>query len=200
MAWTAVGIANRALTICGTKGSVASLTESSPEARAINRHYDNLRDELLIEIEPYFARNWATLAQEADHPSPDKYLYAYALPADMLKLRYVHQEKQYGYGYELQGESLLTDADTCNVSYVQQVTDEGKFPVWFGKLFAYRLAALVCMTLVSDPQKAQIVEAMARDVTEEVGAINAVQDYDAYDYGLDPWEDEADWLEDRHSE
>lgn len=93
-----VGICNQALAAMGSRSTIASLTESSKEARECNRIFDAVRDELLREALWNFARrsilmsllkerstaiNWST----AEPPTP--WAYSYAFPTDCIRARYL---------------------------------------------------------------------------------------------------------------
>lgn len=88
-----VEIANLALDVIGTRSTVASLTEGSPEANAINRQYPNALDCVLRAAHWNFARKQIplTLLQDGTNGGnpPTPWLYEYAYPADCLLMRYI---------------------------------------------------------------------------------------------------------------
>lgn len=94
MASSAVEIANLALDAVGTQSTIQSLTENSPEANAINRHYKPARDEFL-RVAPWdFARKQINLSLLKDGTQtgilvPQPWLYEYAYPSDCIQARYI---------------------------------------------------------------------------------------------------------------
>jgi hypothetical protein len=90
---TQIEIANMALDVIGTRSTVASLTEGSPEANAISRHYSNALDAVLRAAHWNFARKQVPLTLLQDGPNggapPAPWLYEYAYPSDCLLLRHL---------------------------------------------------------------------------------------------------------------
>jgi hypothetical protein len=87
-----IDIANMALDIIGTRSTIVSLTEGSPEANAIARHYDNCLDAVLRSAHWNFARKQIpfTLLLDGTQPDvmvPSPWLYEYAYPSDCVLLR-----------------------------------------------------------------------------------------------------------------
>src|SRR5262245_30097648 len=97
-----VDVANRALSLLGTRSSVASLTEDSNEARVLSVWIDSVRDELLRLAPWNCAKMWKSLALicaapgTPENPSqgtpqwqrgvpPPPWAYEYAYPADCLR-------------------------------------------------------------------------------------------------------------------
>lgn len=99
-------VANLALAKIGTRSTIASLTEDSNEARAINLIYANTRDQVLGMAFWNFARKTANLGVlkiapgamgstsaggnvwSPDWPPPG-WLYEYAYPADCIQMRFI---------------------------------------------------------------------------------------------------------------
>lgn len=104
---SAVDIANNALANIGARSTIASLTEDSNEARAVNLQYPDTLQKLLRAAPWNFARkfinmsllkalpgtpeNTATPADGYWHESypPPGWLYSYAYPSDALMVRYI---------------------------------------------------------------------------------------------------------------
>ena len=100
---SAIDICNRALSMIGTRSTIASLDEASVEAQFCKIHYDNTRTSVLRVHNWSFARRQATLAliaaaagmpENADGSGriplvPWSYEYAY--PTDCLRVRAIYQ-------------------------------------------------------------------------------------------------------------
>ena len=96
MNYSQVGIANMALQRIGARGTISSLTEDSPNAIKVNIVWDMIFQEVLSERDWKFAKTYVQLQQNANAPAGG-YLYAYALPADFLRLcrpREIPQERR----------------------------------------------------------------------------------------------------------
>jgi hypothetical protein len=88
-----IEMANMVMDGIGTRTTIASLTENSPEARAFNRQYPNALDSVLRAAHWNFARKQIplTLLQDATQGGTPQspWLYEYAYPSDCLLLRYI---------------------------------------------------------------------------------------------------------------
>jgi hypothetical protein len=84
-------IANMALDVIGTRSTIASLSEGTPEANAIGRHWDNAVDCCLRSAHWNFARKQIALTLLQDgtqgQPVPMPWLYEYAYPSDAVLFR-----------------------------------------------------------------------------------------------------------------
>lgn len=93
MANSIISICNRALSEIGTRSTIASLEEGSPEATQCALWYDNLRQQLLRTANWGFARFQLSLTQLGDlipdETSPYPWAYKYAYPSDCIKMRYI---------------------------------------------------------------------------------------------------------------
>lgn len=80
----------------GARGTIGSLQEDSPNAIKVNVVWDMVFQEVLSERDWKFAKAYVQLQQNANSPAGG-YLYAYALPADFLRLcrpREIPQERR----------------------------------------------------------------------------------------------------------
>jgi hypothetical protein len=109
-----VEICNQALAAIGTRSTISSLTEDSPEARQCSMQYESTLKQLLRGAHWSFARTFKALAllkavpgtPEATTTStswdstypPPPWAYSYAYPADCLMLRYVVKQEDQGVG------------------------------------------------------------------------------------------------------
>jgi hypothetical protein len=83
--YSAVGIANMSLQRIGARGTIASLTENSPNAIKVNTVWSMILAEVLSERDWKFAKTRIQLEQNANMPVGG-YKFAYSLPADFLRL------------------------------------------------------------------------------------------------------------------
>ena len=85
MQYSPVGIVNMALQRIGARGTIGSLTEDSPNAIKVNNVWQMIFQEVMSERDWKFAKTRVQLVQNANAPAGG-YKYAYALPADFLRL------------------------------------------------------------------------------------------------------------------
>jgi hypothetical protein len=96
MNYSTAGIVNMALMRIGARGTIGSLTEDSPNAIKANAVWDMVFQEVLSERDWKFAKTRVQLQQNANRPAGG-YRFAYALPADFLRLcrpREIPQERR----------------------------------------------------------------------------------------------------------
>jgi len=109
-----IAIYNRALASIGTRSSVASLTEATPEAKQCNLIYEATRDELLSMAFWNFARKTDTGALvksapgtptntsapnavwSSSYPAPP-WLFEYSYPTDCIQVRFLRPQPTSGY-------------------------------------------------------------------------------------------------------
>lgn len=128
---------------------------------AMRAAWDQARDEALADHPWNFALRWyrdQAAVAAADNPSPE-WTYAYAVPADTLKV-----ERLYGDApFEVLDGYVCTHAPApLSIQCVRRVTDIGKYSVWFAKAMAHYLA-LRCIKLASGSEAVR-------------GAVNALKD------------------------
>lgn len=85
MPFSQVAIANMALFRIGARGTIVSITDNSPNAVKVLAVWDMVFQEVLSERDWKFAKTRVQLQQISIQPVGG-YLFAYALPADFLRL------------------------------------------------------------------------------------------------------------------
>ncbi|NJL06860.1 MAG: hypothetical protein HC900_00300 [Methylacidiphilales bacterium] len=161
-----VSICNLALTNIG-KDSISAIDEASAEARACRRLFGQTLDVLLCAYPWTFARAASSLAPMAN----DRYgrwEYAYAKPADCLKIAGIRQEysahqdvENYSEisvlpellePYELGGQNVYCNLSPAILLYTRRVTDPTKFTPLFVEALSWQLSARIAMPLTRDPK------------------------------------------------
>jgi hypothetical protein len=176
MASSEVEIANLALSLAGCGGPIASLAESSVEARECLLHYASCRDLLLRSHAWNFAQRQAALADTGS--TINGWAYQYQWPADCLTLHHVRaggydatqiiwsQETlpaslgttvlyppvPFDIGVTTDGLSrtILTDAYQAYVSYTAAVTITTLFDPIFADALCYLLASRIVQRLTGN--------------------------------------------------
>lgn len=83
-----VQIANMALSHVGTKSSIESLDENSPEAKACKLWYQLSLEQALEGFDWSFARKRQALALDGEDP-PEEWSYRYQYPSDCVRFRHI---------------------------------------------------------------------------------------------------------------
>lgn len=133
--------------------SISQITENTKEAKLCNDYWNELVDELLEEYCWDFAKVWVALALDATYVFvDDRYLYAYALPSNYIKM----SDTELGYNYEIRGQHIVTNEEDAEIEYIQRMTDVTKWPVHFRKAFVSLLRSRIAFGLArkgTDPKE-----------------------------------------------
>jgi len=133
-----VDICNKALTLIDGD-YILSLDEDSQNARLCNEFFDSSLQTLLQEHPWNFALKRAALARLTETPAYE-YTYAYGLPSDCLRVVSYENQDQ-GYSFKVEGNAVLTDVDTCKITYIFNVEDMNKLSPMFRQAFIFYMAA-----------------------------------------------------------
>jgi len=173
---TAVDLANRALTIIGTRSQIQSLTEASPEAQAVATVYASALDRALVRFPWGFARRRLVLAvvkAAAGLPqNPDGaqaapgggWRFACLPPADCLRLIAVEPPGtavaagqgrgrtpfEEGVDVDYAGAEravILTDLPVAEATYIRRLDNPALFPPLFQTVLVAELAQDIALTL-----------------------------------------------------
>lgn len=169
-----------AISHLGTGKDIASITESSEEARACNRFYEIARDGVLEDYPWPFARTFATLNLIATDPT-DEWSYSYRYPNDCLKINRIQNKRSfetrqsrvpYILGSDGSGRIIYTNEENAKIEYTRQITTVTLQSPSFNLALSFRLAMLVAPRLTKgDPTK--IKGDMYRLYQEELSKVRA---------------------------
>jgi hypothetical protein len=185
MAESETRICNQALTVIGAKRINDLETDDNPRAIACRTFYEPDRDALIRSHRWRFAAARATLSQDTVDPDFE-FDNQFILPSDFMAERSLYDsnggaKEIYRDSYSIEGERLLTDADSVDLRYTKKVTDPSKFDPLFVKLLVYTLADDLIGPLAGGSAKVQAkvdkrldqlmprVRAMDRNETENTG-------------------------------
>lgn len=142
-------IANRALSIIGSKRVSNIETTDTKPARVINEMYDEVRDAMLTLIPWNFAVKRTSLAPDGTAPSWG-WTYAYTPPADFMSLYRI----RYNPKYEFEDNKILTDeGTTLYIKYIYKQTNEAKFSPLFAEALGARLGYEICEIITQSNTK-----------------------------------------------
>lgn len=191
MAVSETSIANRAVTKLGAN-RILSLTEDTPEARALNAVYETTRNAELRAHPWAFATERAQLSALSSTPSWG-YSKEYQLPADCIRVLSVGEKwipydaigvsyREYPIGttdesfYQIEGQKILTDlAAPLKIRYTKKETDPAKFDDLFIDALACRLAYETAADIIdATTGDFQRIEVMYNRAIMEAKRVNAI--------------------------
>lgn len=195
---TLVDIANFALGLCA-EGTISSLTDASPQARAVNTHINQTVAEVLREAPWKSARKQAVLSSTT--APAFGWAYAFTLPTDYLRLVYFNdtdltdlQQEE----FEIQQNVLLTDESTVSITYVANPLllsgDIGKLDVLLVRAIYTALAAKLAWVL---QQNRTLKDQLVNDAEMALRKAKAADSRDALYPRENPYA-ASDWLASRY--
>lgn len=163
---TKLTICNDALLMLGA-AEMTSFTEGTDSAKICDRLYDDLK-KYILSIYPWsFAKKKVQLARISDTPTTE-WLYAYALPSDMIgtpkalfedSTAGTRQSQEFEL-YNIDQQRLLANYETVYIDYVADI-DESIFPEYFVYMLRHALAADFAEPLTDQISKADYFRALA---------------------------------------
>lgn len=187
-----VAICNMALSHIGTKSTIVSLDEASPEARLCRVHYDTTRDAAL-RMHPWnFATRRRTLSDLGSPPGDWTFRYGY--PTDCLHARgliLVNGDPSPSFEVAISTDAagndirvILSDEPSALLVYTRRVTDPAIYDAEFVSALSWLLAADLAMPLTGKRDKRadalQMAEiAVARAKARDAGEGKPDEDRDA---------------------
>lgn len=176
---TAIDICNSALTKLGQE-TIASFTEDSKAARALNIQYPIVRDMLLQDHYWNFAIKTVSLAQL---PSLDlgSRGVKFALPSDYHQAIKLLSNRF----YKIESGELITDQPTAILKYVWKNTNVSTYTPLFKEALAYALANDIAYLMTQSQGTVDRMEAKAVKAKLNAAAVDAQEDYMDSVYGDD---------------
>ena len=158
-----VEIGNMSLTHLGQGVEIASLTERSAEAKAINRVFETARKKCLRDFKWPFATELGTaLALVASAPNTE-WLFSYRYPTNCFFFRRIlsgnrnerpDDEIPYRIGRDGTGLLIYTDMIDATCEYTINATDPAKYPEDFSLALSFLVAFLIAPRVTrGDPFK-----------------------------------------------
>jgi hypothetical protein len=169
---TETDIANMALSRLGER-RISDISENSPSAISCRTHYEVVRDSLLRSHPWNFATARATLSATT---TPEfKWAYAYTLPAGFLRLSTFNGKEADAAisEYRVEGNEILTDANSASITYVQKVSDPTLFDSLFLEVIVFRLASAIAMDITSEPTTRDNMEQLAAMRMQDASFVDA---------------------------
>ena len=179
-----ITIYNLALTRLGHNEFVETASDTTTAAKVCRLHYEPTR-RAVLEAHPWnFAVKRAELAALTDAPNHE-FDYAFALPADFLRIVRTSLEAD-GYTdaeYRIEtmvsgGDTirvLVTNDETLSIEYLADVTDPNLVSATFADLMAARLAAEISMSITDTMSASQALWQIYESKLREARTTDAQQ-------------------------
>lgn len=139
-----VNIANGALLKLGVN-PISSPDEESPRAETIRNIYNECVDYLLSQYDFPFALKQVVLSK-VDKEVVFGYRNAYKLPQDFIRFVNMREDTK----YQIMNGMILTNADSCAITYVFKNYDPSTYSPLFRDLLQVRLAFRLCPYIKED--------------------------------------------------
>jgi hypothetical protein len=202
-----IGICNLALSHIG-KGAIQNIDEGSTEAQQCALHYDQCRKELLGgNYDWSFSRSRQSLAQETTNLRSDIWGYAYAKPANFIRvivpkakepnmsqgMYYVNQalanfsarssvDITMG-DYEIASDGLIyTNLLPVFMNYVEDKVNAGDYTPGFIAAFSFGLSGKIAYALTRDSGVTKMALERAEQMRSKYEAADANNDGDTAEY------------------
>lgn len=183
---SAVGIANKALTLLGQQ-PITSFSDDNSRGRAVNRTYDELRREMLASHPWNFAYKRASLAADSTAPT-HTFARRFAFPTDCLRLLDADTESE---RYGVEGRYIVTDAAApLRIEYIADIDDPNQMSPGFRRCLSYALAAELAFEMTGNATLQQSMASQAERESFKARSQDA-QEGEFYE------QDEGTWLESR---
>lgn len=134
------------------EGRITDITSTTdPVAVVVSDQYDHALRYVLEEHRWNFAGKRAKLTELGTTPAFG-WDHQYQLPADLIRIKEVNGEaiEESLRSFIIEGDKLLTNEDSVEITYVSEVTDPNLFSPSFIDALATKLAALVCARITGD--------------------------------------------------
>lgn len=167
--------------------AIQSIDGAEPGAIACKLYYDHVMGVLLQSYPWRFARKTEALAALATNTKSDKWLFAYARPADCLKVLMLTDSAmadyvpdmgdgatvQGGFAYDIEGAVIFSNVEVAYLVYTQRAPDIALFPPMFDEAFGWHLAVRLAMPLTRDPKIRADAWQLAMKTGAEAAALDA---------------------------
>ena len=180
-----VDICNEAMDLLGA-ATITSLTENSKEARLCNRRYETVRDHVLRAHPCNCAITRKALAKDSEAPAFG-FKNQFTLPTDPYCLRVIslwnalvdNEVSAYDSQimYKIEGRKIITDADSCKITYIARVTDSEQFDTLLSSTIAHRLAAETAYAITGSNGVSQAMMALYDQRLKEARGMDAMEGY-----------------------
>ena len=190
MAADEISIFNQALNAVGTRDNVSSIAERSREAEVCRLWYSDSRDQVMRAAYWNSAKGYKRLAllTERDEtvawssvdPEPG-FAFAYALPADCLRPRYLAGYSRFSLGVLAGAPALFCNVEDPILFYTKKDVPVPLWDVGLRLSVAYALASYICKPLTGKVRTVAETEQRANSLIQQAQVEFANDDNDMVD-------------------
>lgn len=152
--YSTLTIIKKALVLCGAS-TVSSLTEDTPNARALNIVYELTRKSMFTECMWTFTVTRSSLVTVASTTIAwyhDEETTVYSRPTDALKIWGLSDS---AVSWREEGDYILADSVGIGAKYTFDQSDESKWPPEFVVAFIDKLCSDICFMILNSPTQAK---------------------------------------------
>jgi len=172
-----IDICNSALNLLGAS-TISALTDDSKNARLCNQRYEPIRDRVFRSHAWNCLHKRVQLAQNTTAPVVE-YSYAYALPADCLRVLKIHNGATdsivSSIDYKIEGRNIVTNEATVYLIYIQKVTDPNQYDTYLQESISHQLAADIAYAITNNATLANNYMARADERLREARFVDATE-------------------------
>ena len=166
MALTKFDICSQALIKCGAD-TISSFTDGTHESNVCSVMYDTTKKSLLY----YTFWNFAIIKHQmnrlSETPTDAKFLYAFSLPADVIRIRSIFNENgNVDYTYKKEGQKIFSNDTTAFVEYVQDMA-ETTMPSFFIEALVSKVATEINEAITAS---GSLTQRLANDFQQKLRA------------------------------
>lgn len=167
------GICNRGLQLLGA-ARILNIVDSTRNGRACNACYDDTRRSELRKHRWRFAINRALLSPLVWADPLGKFLYAFQLPADCLKV--LMPESDTFCDWQIENKRILTNStQSLNLRYIMDIADPNIMDENFREMLSCKMAEIMCEEITQSNTKKADVKMSYKEARDEARKSNAFE-------------------------
>lgn len=131
------------------------------DAQILKARYEHARDSIYVAHDWKWAKRSAQLQQKITAPTV-RYTYAYALPADFVRISNVSEFDSMDppldeAGWDIVDGELTSNSGYVFIEYIANNWSEARWPSYFAECVAQQLAEISCMKIVHNESLKQLI-------------------------------------------
>jgi hypothetical protein len=164
---------------------ITTLNDNSTEARLCKILFPRIRDRLLREVAPNFAKKRYELASLVETPVYG-FDYVFQIPSDVIKI--LETDRYFDEDWKQENGKIYANDSTFFISVIYRVTDCEKYDPVFAEALAFALAAELATPLTNGTKLAEDMRAQAEML------MRRARSYSAQERGSIDQPEATDWL------
>ena len=188
MTASVVSLANRAIQILGSTGTIESVTQDHPNARTMNRVLEPRRRALLRKGRWGFAITRASVAADGSKTLYNS-LNRFALPNDYIRLLLDGDVPSLRKDWKIEGRFIVTaDASPLEFRYIADILDPSQWDALFFEYLAHDMAHETAKEVTGNDNLKESIKKDMKDIMADARKYGAFEEEPAK-------EDNDDWLD-----